>query len=452
MTLKIHNTYSGKKEDFIPINPNQILFYACGVTVYDLCHIGHARAYIAFDTIRRYLIHKGFNVKFVQNFTDIDDKIIARANERGISTNELTEENINDFFSDMESLNILPATCYPRATKYIGEMQEIIKKLIEDDLAYEKDGDVFFCVSKFEKYGKLSKKKMEDLIAGHRVSVSSKKDNPLDFVLWKKSKENEPSWESPWGSGRPGWHIECSAMAIKELGETIDIHTGGEDLIFPHHENEIAQSESYTKKPFVRYWIHNGFVNIDERKMSKSKKNFFTIKEVLKDFSGEVIRMFLLKVHYRSPLNFSLDGLVESKHALDKLYNTLSEYKLGEDENVEIESLELQAFDTRFHNAMDNDFNYAEAVGILFDLNRHIHKTGEGTKLLLKLGNILGLFYQLPSQNEPVSSEIEELIKKRTDAKNNRNYTLADEIRDALLKEHKVILEDTADGIRWKRA
>jgi cysteinyl-tRNA synthetase len=450
MTLNIYNTLTKKKEIFKPIKDGEVSFYTCGVTVYDLCHVGHARAYVAFDIIHRYLEYSGYKVNHIQNFTDIDDKILKRANERNISYKELTEENINKYFEDMDKLNIKRANKYPLATEYVLEMQNIIQALIDKKVAYVED-DVYFSVEKFKGYGKLSKKNMDDLVAGTRVDVAEKKHNPLDFVLWKKAKPCEPSWESPWGAGRPGWHIECSAMVIKELGETIDIHAGGEDLIFPHHENELAQSESYTGKPFVRYWAHNGFVNIQNEKMSKSKNNFFTIRDILKEVSGEALRFFLLRVHYRSPLNFSFDGIKEAQHAFERLQNTLVEYPPDENENLPNNlKNELEQFENKFINAMDNDFNYAEAVGILFDINKFINKNKVGSSLLTKLGNILGLFYSLPEKDEKLSNELMALIEDRTSAKKNRDFAKADSIRDILLKEHGIILEDTKDGVKWK--
>jgi len=453
MKLVITNTLSGKKEEFIPISKDQVLFYLCGVTVYDMCHIGHARAYVVFDTIRRYLTHLGYKVKFIQNFTDIDDKIIKKANEEGVSVDEITSKYIDAYFKDMHALNIQDATTYPHATHYVTEMIEIIQKLIEKGHAYEAGGDVCFSVPSFKTYGKLSKKVLEDLIAGARVDISHAKKNPLDFVLWKAAKPGEPSWPSPWGNGRPGWHIECTAMAIHELGETIDIHAGGNDLVFPHHENEIAQSECYTGKKFANYWIHNGFVTIHSEKMSKSLKNIISIQDILKKYSGDVMRFYLLKAHYKTPLHFSYDGLDEAKIAYHRLVDTIKNNPSSSQspENQEITS-EVTTIEEKFHLAMCDDFNSAEAIGYLFDLAKIINTTGHYQETLKKLGSLLGLFSQSVLEDDTFSIDILQLVDERTAAKAQKNFKKADEIRQILIDTHNIIIEDIPGGnTRLKR-
>jgi cysteinyl-tRNA synthetase len=451
MSLQVYNTLSKQKELFKSINKKQVNFYVCGVTVYDFCHIGHARAYVVFDTIRRYLEYSGYKVNYIQNFTDIDDKIIMRANELGIDYKVLTKNNIDAYFEDMGKLNIIKATKYPLATEYISQMQKMVESLIAKGYAYVDDGDVWFSVDKFNDYGKLSKKVISELQAGQRVEVNEKKKNPFDFVLWKKAKIGEPSWDSPWGFGRPGWHLECSVMALTELGDTIDIHGGGEDLIFPHHENEIAQSESYTGKKFVNYWLHNGFVNINEEKMSKSKKNFFTIREILKKYDGEVLRFFLQKAHYRMPLNFTFAGLEEAKTALDKLHNTLKNVPENE-EKLKEEKIkdEFDRLEKKFFEGMDDDFNFTQSIGVLFEINKQVNIEKCGSSILRRLGNVLGLMQNKEEQKEVLSADIEELISKRTEAKKNKNFALADEIRQNLANIG-IIIEDTPNGIRWKK-
>jgi cysteinyl-tRNA synthetase len=451
MSIYLYNTLTRKKELFIPYKAGEANIYVCGVTVYDYCHIGHARAYVVFDTIRRYFEHKDYKVTYIQNFTDIDDKIIARANDQGIDYKDLTAKFITAYSEDMQKLNITKASKYPRATNYIDAMQEIIQKLIEKGYAYTNNGDVYFSVNACKDYGKLSKKVLDDLLVGIRVDVSEQKNSPLDFVLWKKAKPGEPSWDSPWGKGRPGWHIECSAMVFKEFGHSIDIHGGGEDLVFPHHENEIAQSESCSGKPFAKYWIHNGFVNIKNEKMSKSKKNFFTLREVLKDFSGETIRFFLQKIHYRSPLNFSFEGLQEAEQALKRLHTTLEniDQKNILEATDEVKS-DFENMEKKFYKAMDDDFNSAEAIGVLFEINKLINKTGFGRKLLMKLGQIIGLFFQNSSEDN-LPEEALSLIKARVEAKQNKDYLKSDEIRNLLINKYKILVEDTKEGPRWKR-
>ncbi len=441
--IRIYNTLSGSKEDFVPRVPGQVSFYVCGVTAYDLSHIGHGRAYVAFDTMRRYLETQSFDVNYVQNFTDIDDKIINRAHDLGISCDALTEKNIQAYFEDMDRLNVERAKSYPRATQNIPAMVAMIETLITQGHAYELGGDVCFSVETFASYGKLSKKILEDLIAGIRVDISDKKKNPLDFVLWKASKPGEPSWDSPWGKGRPGWHIECSAMVKSTLGETIDIHGGGEDLIFPHHENEIAQSECCNNAPFVRYWIHNGFVTVRNDKMSKSKKNFVTVRELLEKFDGEEVRFYLQKVHYRAPLHFSWDGVKEAKAALDRLYNTLANC------NASGTSPDLDRLEKKFFEAMDDDFNYAEAIGVLFEISKFINIYHFGSDVLLRLGKILGLFNRQESTS--LNHEIQALVDQRIEARKNKDFAMSDSIRDRLKEEFKIELEDSPQGVKWRR-
>jgi len=451
MSIQLYNTLTRKKEKFEPINPPQVLFYVCGVTVYDKCHVGHARAYVAFDCIRRYLVNQGYQVKYVQNFTDIDDKIIKRANTANIPIDALTQTNIDSYMVNMAALNIMPADSYPTATQHIPEMIHMISQLIQSQHAYESGKDVLFSIEKVKDYGKLSKRKLDDLQPGSRVEISRNKRHPLDFVLWKSSKEGEPAWDSPWGPGRPGWHIECSAMAVKELGDTLDIHGGGEDLIFPHHENEIAQSECYTKKPFSKYWLHNGFVTINDEKMSKSKQNFFTIDEILESASGEALRFFLMRVHYRHPLNFSFDGLKDAQKALKKLQNTLENHPPDNDPNSPDGQKEITELEQKFYSAMDDDFNTAEALGILFEMNKTINTTGSGSSTLLKSGQLLGLFCNETAQ-KVISPAAQSLIDKRLAARSNRDFKMADSLRDQLLENFGVIIEDTPDGTRIKHS
>ena len=444
--MLIYNTSERQKVEFKSLEPHKVSMYVCGVTVYDFCHMGHARAYVVFDTIRRFLEHEGYAVTYVQNFTDIDDKIIKRAEAQSVTIQALTEMYINAYFEDMSHLNIRPATRYPKATHFIGDMIRIIHDLVKKGIAYETESDVCFSIDQFKDYGKLSKKILEDLEAGSRVGVDQLKKNPLDFVLWKKAKPGEPSWKSPWGEGRPGWHIECSAMAIKELGETIDIHGGGEDLMFPHHENEIAQSESFTGKPFANYWIHNGFVTIKDEKMSKSLGNFFTLRDVLKLFSGEVIRFFLLKVHYRSTISFSFEGLEESKVAYARLTNTV----LNSDDNaVPAEYLSLfKSCEDQFFSAMRDDFNTAEAIGYLFDLNRLVNTYNCGVSYLIKLGQLIGLFLEKKEKELPI--EVLPLLELRKEARKNKDFARADEIRQEIERDFGILVRDTREGFYWE--
>jgi cysteinyl-tRNA synthetase len=447
--ILVYNSLSHEKEVFESLVPNAISFYVCGVTVYDYCHLGHARAYVAFDVIRRYLEYVGYDVTFVQNFTDIDDKIIARAAERNMTIQELTDMFISAFHEDMKTLNIKKANVYPKATKYVGKMIAMIRKLIEKDHAYvAENGDVCFSIESFKDYGKLSKKDIDDLVAGSRVDVREGKRSPMDFVLWKKAKEGEPSWKSPWGEGRPGWHIECSAMATDVLAETIDIHAGGADLIFPHHENEIAQSECATDKQFARYWLHNGFVTIKDEKMSKSLGNFFTIRDILESYSGEVVRFFLMKMHYRSGLNYTVEGLEEAKQALSRFHTTLRDIKV-EAPNADVTS-DFDALEEKFHNAMCDDFNYTEAIGVLYEVNKLVNVSGSGVGVLKRLGELLGLFFDVDYSVE-IPEEVQQLLDQRNEAKATKNYEEADRIRDLIQQDYGFQIKDTAEGVKLLR-
>ncbi len=485
--MKIFNTLTGNKEDFVPLVPGKIGMYACGVTVYDYCHIGHARSAIVFDVMSRYFRYKGFDIKFARNFTDIDDKIIRRANEEGTSWDAVTKKYIAEYYADMDALGVARADVEPKATEHIQEMITVISGLIGKGYAYEmQEGDnrsVYFAVEKFGEYGKLSKKDPKDLLSGARVSVDERKKSPLDFALWKASKEGEPWWESPWGKGRPGWHIECTAMVIKHLGESIDIHGGGADLIFPHHENEIAQSEAYTGKPFARYWVHNGFITIDKEKMSKSLGNFFTIRDILDKYSPEVIRLFLLSSHYRSPIEFSHEQLRDAESSLDRLYSTVSRMDdfiakatdtvgKGISQGCSLETM-LAEFKARFEEAMDDDFNTALAMGLIFELVREINRCldlrpsgSDAAKLLIRAkdllthtGTILNLFQRTPhSWNIDLlkvkkialsESDIEEKIRERRIARENKDWMKADAVRKQL-EDSGIILEDKKDETSWK--
>jgi len=481
--MKIYNTLTGKKEEFIPLVPGTVKMYACGVTVYDYCHIGHARSAVVFDVITRYLRYKGFDVKYVRNFTDIDDKIINRAQKEGIPWDAVADKYTAEYYRDMDRLGVGRADVEPKATEHIPEIITIVKGLIDKGFAYEADGSVYFAVDKFPEYGKLSKRDKEEMIAGARVEVDERKKNPLDFALWKRSKEGEPSWESPWGPGRPGWHIECSAMSLKHLGESFDIHGGGADLLFPHHENEIAQTEAFTGKPFVKYWVHNGFITIDKEKMSKSLGNFFTIKEVLDKFDPEVIRFFLLSTHYRSPIEFSDEQLREAESSLDRYYTTVvrirdfleKNYALGEEcsKAGKLFKETLLSFRKKFEEAMDDDFNSALAVGHIFELVRETNKFLDhkpsvskdrellltAKELLLKSGNILSLFNRTPYEwylalmkvrNIGISENyILEKIRERQEARQRKDWRTADMIRKEL-EGKGVIVEDKEDRTDWK--
>ena len=474
--MRIYNTLTRQKETFTPIEPDKAKIYVCGPTVYDESHIGHARSVVVFDVVVRYLKQSGLDVTYVRNFTDVDDKIIRRANERGIGYQELADTYIQRFYEDMDALGVERATFEPRATDHIDKMIRFIEKLIEKGNAYAADGNVFYAVDGFDGYGKLSGRKLEDMEAGARVAVDDRKQNPHDFALWKSAKPDEPFWESPWGKGRPGWHIECSAMSSHLLGDTFDIHGGGKDLIFPHHENEIAQSEGLTGHPFANFWMHNGFVNINQEKMSKSLGNTLLIKDLLQTYPGEVLRLFLLSNHYRSPIDFTDQNMIEAESGLEKIYVLLSriETALGSvDEGAEPESALME----RFQAAMDDDFNTALAIGLIFETvrgaNRLLDKNG--SKLggenrrqlqatytaLIQMGAVLGVMQLTPSdylaqkRNQAVSNgaldaaAIEQLIQDRIDARTNKDWAEADRIRDHL-KEMGVIIEDRPDGTHWK--
>ena len=468
--MKFYNTLTKKKEEFVPLVPGKVSMYVCGPTVYNLIHIGNARPMIVFDTARRYMEHKGYEVNFVSNFTDVDDKIIKKANEEGVSPQEISERYIKECKQDMADMNVRPATTHPLATQEIGGMVGMISDLVEKGYAYNVNGTVYFRTRKFKEYGKLSHKNLDDLRSGNRsllVTGEDEKEDPLDFVLWKPKKEGEPFWESPWSQGRPGWHIECSVMAKRYLGEEIDIHAGGEDLIFPHHENEIAQSECCNGKPFARYWLHNGFLNIDNKKMSKSLGNFFTVRDIKEKYDLQVLRFFMLSAHYRSPLNFSAELMEAAKNGLERIVNAVDNLKFLAD-NASIQELqekegetlkEAKAFTSRFDEAMDDDLNTADAVSVIFELVKFANSnvTGENSRALilavrdeiLELGEVLGLI--LEKKEELLDEEIEGLIQERQEARKARNFARADEIRDQLL-EKGIQLLDTREGVKWKRA
>ena len=478
MSLRLYNSLTRKKENFVPLRENRVGMYVCGVTVYDYCHVGHARAGAVFDTIYRYLKHLGYEVNYARNFTDIDDKIIKRAQEEGISWQEVTEKYIRAFYEDMGKLNIEPPTVEPKATDHIPEMISMIASLIEQEKAYDSDGDVFYSVQSFADYGQLSGKNTDDLLTGARVEVNESKRNPLDFALWKKSKPGEPSWESPWGAGRPGWHIECSAMGKKYLGETFDIHGGGKDLIFPHHENEIAQSCGASGKPPVRYWIHNGFVNIDKEKMSKSLGNFFTIREIYKRHHPEVLRLFLISSHYRNPIDFSEKNIEDVARVLVRFYEGIEaaeEILLDKNTSSLDDAVRRCACMQKFEEAMNDDFNTAVAIALLNEELRKIntlvqeHKSGSENSedlsislaALKQAGNVLGLFYRTPKQFQSElfqlknreldldTQKIENLIASRNAARKAKDWGKADQCRDDL-NAMGVVLEDTPQGTEWK--
>ncbi len=462
--MRIYNTLTRKKEEFIPQDKNNVKMYSCGPTVYDYFHIGNARPFIIFDTMRRYLEYIGYTVSFVQNFTDIDDKMIKRANEEGITVKELGERFIKEYFEDAQAIGVRPATVHPKATENIDAIIDVVQKLIDNGYAYEVDGNVYFATKKFGEYGKLSKQPLEDLEAGARIDVNEHKNDPMDFALWKAKKEGEPFWESPWGEGRPGWHIECSAMANKYLGETIDLHSGGQDLIFPHHENEIAQSECATCKPFSRYWMHNGYININNQKMSKSLGNFFTVRDIRKKYDGEVIRFFMLSAHYRNPINFSDTLMEQAKSAVERVYECI--------DNLEfiLESAEDKAADTevkakidecraKFMAAMDDDLNTADAIAAIFDIvyiaNTEITSAGGkeiinyALSMIRELGGVLGLFTK--EKDKSLDAEVERLIEERSAARKAKDWAKADAIRDKL-REMNIVLKDTPDGVKWSIA
>lgn len=469
--MKVYNTLSGKKEEFIPIEEGKVRMYVCGPTVYNLIHIGNARPMIVFDTVRRYMEHRGYEVNYVSNFTDVDDKIIRKANEEGTDPSVISERYIAECKKDMESLHVKPATTHPKATCEIDGMIEMIQTLIDGGHAYvAQDGTVYFKTRSFPEYGKLSHKNLDDLRSGGRsllVSGEDQKQDPLDFVLWKPKKEGEPFWESPWCEGRPGWHIECSVMSKKYLGEEIDIHAGGEDLIFPHHENEIAQSEAANGKTFAKYWMHNGFLNIDNKKMSKSLGNFFTVRDIGEKYDLQILRFFMLSAHYRSPLNFSAELMEAAKNGLDRIVTCVSnlDFLLEKAEGGEMSDEEKEqaaqaaVFEKKFDEAMDDDFNTADAISAIFELvkfaNTNVSEKSSAAFVralrdeILELTDICGLTVE--SGQDMLDSEIESLIAQRQEARKAKDFARADEIRDLLTKKG-ILLEDTREGVKWKRA
>ena len=472
--MKVYNTLTRKKEEFVPLEDNKVKMYVCGPTVYNLIHIGNARPMICFDTVRRYLEYKGYDVNYVSNFTDVDDKIIKKANEEGVSAEEISTRYIAECKKDMAGMNIKPATTHPLATQEIPGMIDMIQTLIDKGYAYEKNGTVYYRTRKFEGYGKLSKKNIDELEAGHRddahqlkVSGEDEKEDPLDFVLWKPKKEGEPYWDSPWSQGRPGWHIECSVMSKKYLADEIDIHAGGEDLIFPHHENEIAQSEAANGVPFSKYWMHNAFLNIDNKKMSKSMGNFFTVREISEEYDLQVLRFFMLNAHYRNPINFSRELMESAKNSLDRIITSVDNLKHlianGRQGDMTEEEKELldktKEFYDKFDAAMDDDFNTADAISAVFELVKYVNSNSSSDNTtayltalkekITTLTDVLGLI--VDKKEEMLDSEIDELIARRQQARKDKNFALADQIRDELLSKG-IILEDTREGVRWKRA
>ena len=468
--MKIYNTMSKSKQEFTPLEEGKVKMYVCGPTVYNFIHIGNARPMIVFDTVRRYFEYKGYDVNFVSNFTDVDDKIIKKANEEGVTADEISKRYIAECKKDMEGMNIKPATKNPLATEEIGGMIDMISTLIDKGYAYEKNGTVYFRTRKFDGYGKLSHKNLDDLQSGGRallVTGEDEKEDSLDFVLWKPKKEGEPAWQSPWGEGRPGWHIECSEMSKKYLGEQIDIHAGGEDLIFPHHENEIAQSEAANGKDFAKYWMHNGFLNIDNRKMSKSLGNFFTVREISEKYDLQVLRFFMLSAHYRSPLNFSAELMEAAGNGLDRIVTAAGNLKFLMENTKEEKMTEAEAglfgqtdqFKENFEKAMDDDFNTADAIAAIFDYVKFINTNTDGNsskefleKLhdrLTKLSDVLGII--VDREEEMLDADIEAMIEERQAARKNRDFARADQIRADLLAKG-IVLEDTREGVKWRRA
>ena len=466
--MKIFNTMTRSKEEFKPLEEGKVKMYVCGPTVYNYIHVGNARPFIIFDTLRRYLEYRGYDVTFVQNFTDVDDKIIKRGHEEGIAPEQIAQKYIKEYFVDADGLGIKRASVHPQVTENIEQIIEFVKELEDKGYAYAVNGDVYFDTQKFEGYGKLSGIKQEELEAGSRIEVNDQKKHPMDFVLWKAKKEGEPGWTSPWGEGRPGWHIECSVMSRRYLGDTIDIHAGGQDLKFPHHENEIAQSEARSGKTFSNYWMHNEYININNEKMSKSKGNFFTVRDISKLYDLEVVRLFMLSTHYRNPINFSDEILNQSKAGLERLYNAKERVefiisKLNDNaENADELKLEeeLNSFRQRFIEAMDDDLNTADALSIIFELARFMNSNVNENSTKEFANKVLGEFNELTGvlnivnkkhEEDMLDEEIEALIQKRTDAKKNKDFKLADEIRNELL-EKGIVLEDTRQGVKWRRA
>lgn len=467
--MKLYNTLSRQYEEFKPLEPGKVSMYACGPTVYNYIHVGNARPIILFDVLRRYLEYRGYQVTFVQNFTDVDDKIIRRAGEEGISSAEVAEKYIAEYRKDAAGLGVREATVHPKATENIPQIIDLVQTLIEKGYAYPSGGDVYYRTAKFREYGKLSHQPLEDLQAGARIDVSEQKENPMDFALWKAAKPGEPAWDSPWGPGRPGWHIECSAMSNRYLGKTIDIHCGGQDLIFPHHENEIAQSEAANGCQFVHYWLHNGFISINNQKMSKSLNNFFTVREAAEAYGYGTLRMFMLSAHYRSPLNYSEEALNQAKGALQRLTNARDNLEFlaanGTDASLTDEEeaflASLDPYREKFIAAMDDDFNTADAVSAMFELVRDVNtatgKDGCSKALakacldrLLELDGVLGLLYK-QEEKDDLAEWVEDLIRRRQEARKVKNWAEADRIRDEL-KEKGILLEDTKQGVKWKKA
>lgn len=459
--MKIFNSMTRKKEEFVPVHPGEARIYACGPTVYNYFHIGNARPFIVFDTLRRYLEYRGYKVTFVQNFTDIDDKMIKAANEQGITVKQLGEHFIEEYFKDAKGLNIRPATVHPKATEHIDDIIRLISRLIEEGHAYvAENGDVYYDTESFKDYGKLSGQDLDDLEMGARIEVNDVKRNPMDFALWKAKKPGEPAWESPFSEGRPGWHIECSAMSQKYLGDTFDIHGGGQDLKFPHHENEIAQSEGATGKTFANYWMHNGYINIDNRKMSKSLGNFFTVRDISKEFDLLAVRLFMLSSHYRNPINFSRDLIVQAEAALSRIANCRENLRFvaeaGKSEAKK--ELDLESFRQRFIDAMDDDLNTADAIGVIFDLVKELNtafsqggdaaQAKEGLGMLDELLGVLGLIKE--EREEEIPSEIQALAEERAEARKAKDWVRADAIRDQL-KEAGYELKDTPEGVKITR-
>lgn len=465
--MKLFNTMTRAKEEFKPLEEGKVKMYVCGPTVYNYIHVGNARPFIIFDTLRRYLEYRGYDVTYVQNFTDVDDKIIKRGHEENIAPEEVAKKYIEEYFVDADGLGVKRATVHPQVTENIEGIIEFVKELEEKGYAYAVNGDVYFDTQKFNGYGKLSGIKQEELEAGSRIEVNDQKRHPMDFVLWKAKKEGEPGWMSPWGEGRPGWHIECSVMSRRYLGDTIDIHAGGQDLKFPHHENEIAQSEARSGKTFSNYWMHNEYININNEKMSKSKGNFFTVRDISKLYDLEIVRFFMLSTHYRNPINFSDEILNQSKAGLERLYNAKERLefiisKLSDDvENAEELKLEeeLNSFRQRFIEAMDDDLNTADAVSIIFELAKFMNSNVNENSTKEFANKVLSEFNELTSvlnvvnkkQEDILDEEIEKLIEARTNAKKNKDFKLADQIRDELL-EKGIVLEDTRQGVKWRRA
>lgn len=469
--MKLFNTMTMQKEEFIPIEPGKVRMYACGPTVYNLIHVGNARPIIMFDVLRRYFEYRGYEVTFVQNFTDIDDKIINKANDEGVSSKEISEKYIEEYWKDVTALGVKPATVHPKATENVEQIIDIIKTLIDKGYAYEAQGDVYFRTLKFKEYGKLSHQPLDDLMSGARIDVSQIKEDPMDFALWKAAKPGEPSWSSPWGEGRPGWHIECSAMSNRYLGKTIDIHCGGQDLVFPHHENEIAQSECANGCQFVNYWVHNGFISVDNRKMSKSLGNFFTVREAAEAYGYETIRMFMLMSHYRSPLNYSGEILMQAKNGLERLRNSRdnlvflvekgAEGELTTEEKAFVDGLGKYRED--FIRVMDDDFNTADGVAVIFTMARDMNTATTGDKnptrafakacldMFDELCGVLGIPTGKEENNRSQEDqEIDALVAARQEARKSKNWAEADRIRDEL-KARGIILQDTPQGVKWKR-